>query len=441
MKKTFFLLLLALFTCAAHAIKDDTYIAVDREGVTIEVKGNRFMVKHIRRDNPYNTWTLYRITPDGANLRLEGIAEFRESGNHAEMLRSVPEDAMLTYADSSTPTLTGKYASKIEKSLFGVFNDSQEEMMKSIIDWKEYPEEYDPDSVAGLTTNAYALVESYREIAGSRWFQDRQTLKKHDSKKMNGNAKLILFILIPLLASMVLGPMLSGGSVAENTWQKTKWVAITQVVGLICIVIAVCGFYTWWVWVVLGVVGILIIQVYNIFFAWFVRDHLVETTGQKFPMIRAFVFGVLATYILCGWIFYTVVLINGVKIENVGVGDTILGMVLGVALLVAVSMWYRKALVKRFPETEGHFLLIAILTVFGVMGVCVFIIFFIIWILFKGTGKMFLAESQKEDPAGLGPVQKGGVSCATCGRLGDNRCPYYLDRPEGGMVCGHWEPK
>lgn len=435
-----FLYIIIGFTFALAA--GDTVYRTPIEGLNVHHKGSIVMLRHIKRGIKYNDWILYQVineTP--STLILKGIAIIKQ-GPETFVSKEVPADASITGLDTESPEFRGIYNTSLEKINAGCFNYRQMMMARSIIDWKEHPEEYDPDLAAKLSSDAFALTDCYEKLAGKRAYVQRLTRKEVEEKGKDSFGWMALLLAIPLLASIILGPTVSGGSINRNTWPKVKRIAIVETVGCILMPFGCAGIFShWWV-VILTILAIAAIQLYNIFFAWFLKDNLSEQAGRDFPFIIGLSYGILSFMVLYPVIMLIAVYcLPGIKVES-SLSENLLGVLLGLALWVGASFWYRSWLEKRFPQAKGHFASIAILTLFGALGVLLLILFAIAFLIFKGIGRMALAQNEKD--GGSTSIQRPTdpfKTCAHCARLGDSSCPNFNTEENPERTCSSWMPR
>lgn len=434
-----FLCIIIGFTCSSAA-KDGIY-DTNIEGLKVHHNGSVVMLRHIKRGIRYNDWILYQVTEETPDaLALKGIALIKD-GPKTFVSKEVPADASITGLDSESPTFNGGYDTSLQKSSFGCFNNKQLTMARSIIDWKKHPEEYSPDSVARLSDDAFALVNSYLKIAGKRADTQRLARKQAQEAGKRRSGRMALLLVIPLLASVILGPTVSGGKINRNTWQKVKRIAIVEVIGLAVLPFGFAGIFShWWV-VILTILAIVAIQIYNIFFAWFLKDSLAEQSGRSFPFLIGLLYGVLSVMILCSCSMPILLhFLPSIQVET-SVSENILGALLGLALWVGASFWYRSWLVKRFPQAKGHFASIAILTLFGALGIMILFLLVIAFVVFKGVGKMALDQSEKDAvDTSLKRATDSFKTCAHCARLGTDTCPYSQTEGSPVNTCSSWMP-
>lgn len=436
----FLILTVCLIPLQANGL--DNYY-VESNGIVVEFSndGTLAMLKHIKRGEQFNSWYVYQvdIEPDGS-MNLTGLGEVKDDlrGNTFLDIEK-PADITLTGIGTDHAAMSGKFNSPMRVTNGGGFNYEQWQIARSLNDYNKYPEQYSADSVANLQKNAYALVNSYKEVVDLRSRDSLQLKTTYETKQKSGNAWLCVLCIIPFIIGFILYQINIDGTVSDYL-SFLKWIALNQILGLLLSGVSIFAFNTYWWVIVLAVLAILGIQITNLFSVMHLKDVVVERMRQKFPIWPAIIFGVIASMCIYGVIGgIAVLIVPGVHIEG-PIGEMVLGLVLSMAILVAVGLWYRNRLAKNVPVMKEHFLSVAAITVFGVLAFFAFSIFIISWFIFKGTGKVFLNESESTPEMSLGRADDVTHSCSRCGNLGTSSCPHFREEGSPVSTCSSWIP-
>lgn len=442
--KRLFTVLALLIAVVASAQTYDSLLMLDHDdGINIEFSEDNSlaMMKHVKRFNKYNSWYIYRVVSDeNGTLQLEGIAEVKVANRNDNFVaEEIPAAVTITGIDTDSPKVSGKFNSNLKKVSRGIY-DREWSIAKSLADYRLHPEDYNADSVARLRSDANALVNSYQENQAIKRISARREKAEKEEREMTSNMWILALLLIPLIASIVLGPLTSGDSIASGFSGKAKAIALTEIVGFAIILLCVHSIYSrWWV-IVLAVIAFAVIQIYNIFFGWATKDYVTDTLRVSFPWLPAVVFAVVGMFIPMALFSVTAVLAGGGVMES-STGEMVLGALLTIALACLAGWWYKSALTSRVPELKGDFLSIAVITVFAAFGVLTLFVFVIAFAIFRVTGKMALSQSEKDGSSkGLSKSSDSCRTCNFCGRLGSSSCPYLRSEGSAVLTCDSWMP-
>lgn len=401
--------------------------------------GKIAMIKH-SKSGEFNSWYIYNVTTDdNNNLQFDGVGEVLDNNRGTTYLSSKPLDAIaIENLDSDTPHMTGKFNAALTKNAADVFNDFQWMIAYSLSDYKAEPNAYHPDSVARLKTDAYALVESYKTKAGKERYQRYLEMKAQEKARDKRNARVLGLLLIPLVISIILGPLTSGGKINNNFSKKVKAIAITEILGLIIIATSFYFFNsTWWA-ITFAVLAIITILIYNLFFGAFfvIDDHIRKNLNVKYPWCQGIIFGfssLLAPACIA-------VIISAFIFGGTDDAPAWLTIVCNAAFLVAIffaGVWYRNSLIKRDESLKEDFWAIAVTTSMTALSIVAFSLIIIGYIIFNGTWKMFLTSSQQESGAGWVKSTSGTENCSTCKLLG-SQCPNSREMGSVTQVCNYY---
>lgn len=216
-------------------------------------------------------------------------------------------------------------------------------------------------------------------------------------------------MLIPIGMSVFFGAVSNGGGISKNFSSKAKWIAITELVSILSIPLAITVMVMapWYVGILMGL-AILVLVVYNLFFGWFVKDYVSDDLKVKFPWIPAIIFGVFGA--LCIPAIATSVCIPlyvGMGNVDAELWKVIAGNAVSLGILILLGIWYRKSLYSRADTLRGSFWAIAIITIMAILSIFILIIVVIAFIIFKGSGKAVLSSGQ-------GGSSTGGSSARSC---------------------------
>lgn len=425
-----------------HAKGLDNYY-VESNGVIVEFNDDTSlaMLKHIKRGERFNSWYIYQVNigPDG-KLYLTGLGEVKDDMRGTTILaKEKPADIIISGIGTDDTKMTGLFNSPMRATHEGGFNYHQWELARSLDDYDKYPEQYSADSVANLTKNAYALVNSYKDVTELRSRDNRQLVNSVKAKRESDNAWPCALCIIPFVIGFVLYQINIGGS-ASGYLSSLKWFAINCIIGGVLIPISVVSFDTHWWLIVLAVMAILGIQVTNIFSILNLRDCVINKLQENFPKWPAIIFGYVSMIclyaILCG---IAVFALPGVDPDS-SIGERIGGLVATVIILIGIGIWYRNCIARQSPSLKKYFIPVAIMTTFCAIAILCLIVVIIAFFIFKATGKAFLNEGSSEPSTSLVPSQDPMRSCNHCGRLGDISCPHFKKEGSPGSSCSSWIP-
>ena len=401
------------------------------------------MMRYYPDSGVYDLLLIYDAQHDGAgNIKLKGIAEakFRGYGD-SHFTKNTPEDIVIVDAYTDHPRMTGKFNTPLHdtKSSLGI-NPEIWEIAESVSDYHKNPGDYHPDSVAQMSNNAFALVKTYvkkeQKIAYQRYLEQKQ----QEKERANNSGRILLILLLPLIASIVLGALTSNDRISKNFSKKIRAIAITELVGFVA---AICALYafedaTWWM-ITLSVLAVIVLLIYNLFFALFAQDHIKQTQQAKLPWPQLIIFGLLSLIMPLCIIMSVAGVISLFKGASYS-GNELAGFISSIALLgvfFLVAMWYRSALVKRMPSLKGDFWALAVMTAFTFLAILSFIFVIIGICISKGVFKMGINEMVNGGSKGVVSTSGTGVaSCANCKRLG-SECPYSREMGSPIQVCSY----
>lgn len=391
----------------------------------------------------YESRLIYMASYDTpGQVKLTGIGEIKDNNRgHSYLTKNIPEEIIIEGAYTENPRMRGKFNVALQRDANRAINYEQWEAGKAIYDYYKYPDEYDPDSVARLAEDSYALIESYKKVAGGRGFALYKQKKAEEQRNRARNNRVWYLLLIPLVAGIVLGPMTSSGKIKTNFSKKIRAIAITEIVGgavMLSLISHAEG--DWWV-IILGVLAIIVIQIYNLFFGMFTYGYVREELKAKVAWVPLIAFGFSSLLIV-----YGVVGVIGLILAIFGVSDKLsigesLGIIAGVGGLVgAAAYWYRTAQLKHAPELKGNFRWVAIVTMFSFVGLLAGGFIALIYVISKGLGPMLMGSLSGGNTGVRSTTDKDGISsCMRCRRRG-SECPYSR---EGNIteVCSYYIPE
>ena len=439
------LLLATMVFVAMSAWSHTNYVApgLDHMPICVSNDTSMVMMRYYPDSGVYDLLLIYESRHDGAgNINLKGVAEakFRGHGD-SYFTKNVPEDIVIVDAYTDHPRMTGKFNTPLEptESEIGI-NYEVWQIGQSVIDYHNNPDDYGSECVDKMSSDAFALVETYKAIAGKRSNEQWARKKQIEKEKAKTSGTIMLVLLLPLIASIVLGMLTSNNRISNNFSQKIRAVAITEAVGLVA---ALCCFRvivdaTWWM-ITLAVLGIIVLLVYDLFFAVFTGYHIIQTQQAKLPWPQLIIFGLeslLVPMCVMGAIYGIIAPIRGISLSGNDVAGIVSSVVfLGVYYLTA--LWFRSALVKRAPSMERDFWPLAVVTFFAFWAVLSFIFIIIGVCIWKGVFKMGINEMVNGGPTGVVSSGDGPQSCLTCSRCGSD-CPYSREHGSPTQICSYY---
>lgn len=404
--------------------------------------GRLAMLKHVKRGEKYNSWYIYNVeTMANGNLHLTGLGEVKDDLRNPFLELTPPTDIVISGMETENPQMSGKFNSPLEATPWvGGFNHQQWEIAYSLADYKENMEQYSPDSVANLKNNAYALVCSWKELANGRNHIAREVKQTRENEIVANNTKWCILVLIPFILGIVIYQIQLHKSVSIYL-PSLKWTAFNQILGIALSAISISFIYSHWWAIVVAVISMSGIQITNLFSFLHLRSSIKYKLNGKIPLLPAIAFGyvsMIGSYAVISAIAF--ICIPGVHVEASN-GDMAIGLLLGLLFIIAVGLWYKRQLEKNAPELKGHFISIAIITMFAAVAILSLIIVVIAWFIFKGIGKMSLDASSSTPDVGLKPADSTAESCVMCGRLGDYSCPHFKENGTPNQTCSSWLPR
>lgn len=439
MKKILVLTILTLF-CLINVQAKELAFYAPAENVSIYFNKDKSMalVKQVVRNQKYNSWFVYRVSIDGnGDMQLEGVAEIKEASPKDNFVdKQIPIDNTISDLASDKPKISGKFNSSLEETLFGGANDSQWEMARSIVFYNENPELFSSDSIANLSTNAYALVPSYREIISRAQLDSKQLRTTHELKTNKRNSWGVYPLIIPFVLGLILYQLYIHKA---NDPKVLKWIALNEILGLALTFIAAVHINTYWWLIVLGVIVILGIQITNIFVVWNLKNNITQQLHRIVPKWQSILFGYVSLICVLG-VSGLLVMPFVPNIKYTVESDGIIGAVAAIAILIALYLWYRSCIRKNVPELGGHTLSVALIVFFGAIAVLSLIVLLIAFFIFKGTGKAYLNDGASAPNMSLGGARDVEHSCSRCGRLGDYSCPHFREHGSTTSSCSSWIP-
>lgn len=442
----FFIMSFCLSVFQAKAL--DNFTSTEIEGLNVIFNSNAKIAKveHIKRGERFNSWYFYEVSFDSnGNIILSPLAEVKDDMRGTTFVANEkPKRIVISDVTTDKPRMTGQFNTSLSSTNGGGITENQRNFAFAMIDYNEHPEEYSPDSVAKLNTDAWALNSTYigrqKQIANDNY----KLIKAHDARLSSRNSMTTAIIIIPFILTLILFVMMNryiGRRKTEQLSKLLKWIALGQFISLPLMVIAIYHFYCayWWV-ITLAVIAIIAIEAMNIFFGYNLRDYTINSLHEKFPTIPAIITGVIGMMVAYGIISYLILVFSDVAIAKPQ-SEYIIGIVVSFALLVGLVIWVKKSLSAHTPDFKGKYLAISIIALFSVIGVVCLMIFILAIIMFKGVGKAFFNESVNLPSSSLKPSQNAEHSCSRCGRLGDYSCPHFRDDGTATTSCSSWIPK
>jgi len=432
MKKFLVTFLLAAFCLLNSQAKRAGFYAPEADiKIFLNNDSSIALIQQVVRFQKYNSWYVYRVSAVGnGDLHLSGVAEVKDASpddNYVD--KRVPEDITISGLATESPSITGKFNSSLTKIVPG-YNDRQWEMARSLVYYNENPELFATDSVANLSTNAYALVPSYRELKVQAQTEAKQLKTERDSKTKKTNAWMVSLLLIPFLLSLYLWLTVDYTDIPG----KLKAISIVQVIGLAAIIISVHAFNTYWWLIVLAVIMILAIQAINLLLFIKLKNYVNASVGVKYPLLPAFAFGYIGLMGVSGVIGAVIILLSSLRVDtSVSTSEIIVGAVAAIAIVALVGWWYKSALNKSVPELKGRFLPIAVMTLMAAFAILSLILVIIALVIFGHTGKSFINEGRGAESTG-----DSTRSCATCALNGTFTCPHSRTDGSPHHSCSDW---
>ena len=435
--------LLSFCVTLGHAKTFDKLL-VKTNDVVVEFSndGQLAMLKHVKRGERYNSWYIYSVeTMTNGDLHLTGLGEVKDDLRNPFLVLTPPADIVISGIGTENLRMSGKFDSPLEETPWGGgFNHEQWKIAYSLADYNENSEQYSLDSVANLQNNAYALVSSWENLAKERSNTARELRQARDHKVVSNNTKWCILVLVPFILGIVIYQIHLHQSPSKYL-PSLKWTAFNQMLGIVLSAVSISFIYAPWWAIVLAVVSMLGIQVTNIFSYLHLRDCVKEKLNGKISILPAIVFGYVSMISVSAIISGLVsICIPGAHIEASN-GEMVIGIILSLLFIILVGLWYKKNLEKNAPDLKGHFLTVAVMTMFAAVAVLSLIIVVIAWFIFKGVGKMSLDASSSVPDSSLKPAGSTAGSCAMCGRLGDYSCPHFKEDGTPNFTCSSWMPR
>lgn len=438
MKKFLTYTILTLFCLINVQAKELAFYAPDEDVSIYFNKDNSIaLIKQVVRFQKYNSWYVYRASIDtNGDMHLEGVAEIKEASPKDNFVdKQVPTDITITGLLTENPRISGKFNSALEETMRG-HNNRQWEMARSIVFYNDNPELFSHDSIANLSSNAYALVPSYKEIISRAQLDSKQLRTTHELKTNKRNSWGVYPLIIPFLIGLILYQLCINNA---NDPEFLKWFAVNEILGLVLTYVAFIHINTYWWLIVLGVIAALGIQITNLFIVWNLKDVVVNQLHRKVPKWQSIVFGYVS--LVCVQGFYSLLAMLFIPDIKTTIGsDAIIGVIVSIGILVGMYFWYRSCIKKNVPELAGHTLSIAVIVCFGAIAVLALIVLIIAFFIFKFTGKSFLNESISAPNMSLGNARDAEHSCSRCGRLGHYSCPNFREQGTTTNSCSSWIP-
>lgn len=434
--------LLSFCVALGHAKAFDNLL-VKTNDVVVEFSndGRLAMLKHVKRGEKYNSWYIYNVEIlANGDLHLTGLGEVKDDLRNPFLVLTPPSDIVISGIGTENLRMSGKFDSPLEKTWGGCFNYEQWKIAHSLADYNENSEQYSPDSVANLQNNAYALVSSWENLAKERSNTTRELRQAREQKTVSNNTKWCILVLIPFVLGIVIY-QIQLRQLPYEYLTSLKWTVFNQILGIALSAISIRFIYAPWWAIVLAVLSMLGIQVTNIFSYLHFRTCVKEKLNGKIALLPAIVFGYVSMICFFAIISGLVLIcIPGVHFEA-STGEMIGGLLLDILFLTIVGLWYKKNIEKNAPELKGHFLPIAVMTMFAAVAVFSLIIVLIAWFIFKWTGKMSLDAASSVPDSSLKPADSTAGSCIMCGRLGDYSCPHFKEGGTPNFTCSSWIPR
>lgn len=438
MKKFIVTMMLALLCLAQVQAKDLAFYAPDEDITIFLNKDNSIaLIKQVVRFQKYNSWYVYEVSIDSnGDMHLSGVAEIKEAtpkDNFADL--QPPADITISGAATGHPVVSGKFTSSLTEASPGS-HDRHWEIARSLVFYHENGELFSPDSVANLSTDASALVASYREIVSRARMDTRQLKATHALKTNKRNAWGVFPVLIAFLIGLILYQIYIR---KDSDPGFLRWIALNEVFGLGLTVVAILCIDTYWWLIVLAVLALFGIQVTNLF----ALMHLVKTVTHKMhrrvPKWQSVVFAYVALICSAGVLSGVVALFLPEDMTRSKTVELIFGLIAVAAVLAGVYYWYRACLKKYVPELSDHTLSVAAIVLFGAQAVLSLIFIIVALMIFKGTFKAFIQESLSTPDMSLKRSSNPSRSCSNCAHLGQSSCPNFKE--EGSpTVCSSWTP-
>lgn len=440
-----FIMSICLNVFQANAL--DNFTSTEIEGLNVIFSNNAKIAKveHIKRGERFNSWYFYEVSFDSnGNIILLPLAEVKDDMRGTTFVANdKPKQIVISDATTDHPRMAGQFNTSLSSTNRGGITENQRNFAFAMIDYREHPEEYSPDSVARLNTDAWALNSTYvgrqKQIANDNY----KLTKAHDERLSSRNSKTVAIILIPFILTLILFVIMNryiGKRKTEQLSKLLKWIAFGQSISLPMTVIAIYHFYCayWWV-ITLAVIAIVAIEIMNIFIGYNLRDYTINNLHEKFPTIPAIITGVIGLMSAYGIISYVVLLFSDVTIIKPH-SEIIIEVAISLAIFAVLLFWLKKSLSTHTPDFKANSLSISIIALFTVIGIMCLILFILVYIMFKGVGKAFLNESINLPSMSMKPSQNTEHSCSRCGRLGDYSCPHFKEDGNPSTSCSSWIP-
>lgn len=438
--KRSFLLTLLLSLCLPLLQAETRYAATQIDGLNIEFNKDftKALIHHVKRGVKYNSWYIYTVDIESSgDLNLNAIAEINDDDRgNIFVVDQQPGNLHISGLTTDNPQMTGQFKSALSAALVS-FSERHWSMASSIIFYHENPEMFSPDSVAGLSSNAYALVNSYDDILIQSRADRKQQEQTIERRTKSRNSWLVSLFFIPFALTLFLAFTVNN----KNILEKAKTIAIVQGITLVAFVVTSMGLYTYWWLIVLWVIAFLIINVINILIFLNLKEYVNMSIGEKYPVLPAIVFGYVGMLSLSVPLALIVIILDLANVINVDINiPAMLGVAVAtVAVVVLLGRWYKNSLAKRSPELGAKIVPIAIMTIMTAVAILALIFFIIALFIFKHTARDFLkagiAASKGSD---VKMAESGGQSCATCERLGDSTCPNFRQEANSALSCNSW---
>lgn len=432
-------MMLMVFCLAFVQAKDLTFFAPDEDVTLFLNKDNSIaLIKQVVRFQKYNSLYVYSVSIDEkGEMLLSGVAEIKEASPKENFVdKQIPENIIISGLGSGQPRISGKFTSYLTETPDGC-NDRHWEIARSLVFHNENRELFSPDSVANLSTNASALVPSYREIVSRARMDTRQLKATHALKTNRRNA----WGVFPVFISFIIGVILYQIYIRKDGDPAfLKWIALNEVFGLGLTVIVILCIDTYWWLIVLAVLALLGIQVTNLFAIMHLTRTVTQKMHRRVPKWQSVVFAYLVLVCMAGFIkgVATLFLPDMTMSKSL---ELIVGIIVGAALLIGIYIWYRACLKKYVPELSDHTMAVVVVLLFGAQAVLSLIFIIVALIIFNGTFKAFIKESLSTPDMSLKRSSNPSRSCSNCGRLGDFSCPNFKEAGTPGLSCSSWIPK
>ncbi len=437
MRKFIIAMMLIVFCMINGQAKDLAFYAPDEDvSIFLNSDNSIALIKQVVRFHKYNSWYVYSVkTDENGDMNLYGVAEIKEASPKDNFVdKQTPENITISGLATEHPRISGKFTSSLTETPDGC-NDRHWEIARSLVFHNENRELFSPDSVANLSTNASALIQSYRDIISRAQMDTRKLKATHELKTNRRNAWGVFPLLVPFLIGIVLYQLYIR---RESEPVFLKWIALNEILGLGLTVVALMHLNTYWWLIVLAAIAFLGIQVTNLFVVLHLNYTVTGKVHHKLPKWQSIVFAYIALVcsagLLSGVVMFFIPDITASKSM-----ELIVGLIVGAAVLAGIYFWYRGCIKKYVPELSNCTLAIAVILLFGAMAILSLIIFIVAFAILKGTGKAFLKESLSAPDISLKRASDTMHSCSNCGRLGHFSCPNFKE--EGTpTTCSSWIP-